>query len=615
VNRTGSIFASALLVGFLLAVPAEAQVVLVVGSVRDQHGAAIAGASVRALAQSGRELAAVTTDAEGTFAVEAGSAAAVAIACRYCAPRTVAIVPGQPVVAIVRRFDALLNASPSSDDLANLPYAHVESAVALRPFTLLQQTTGILPGSQLSDRGLSPADGLLVDAGVPNYDVVYGVTPYDTIPAAYEQSGQIATPADAFLYGDRAGSGIVSLDPFGAGNAEVGLIGGDAIVRLAAGSDAARVVAGSYSNGAESRQRSDALLRVPLSTAQTLLLSGGTSQGREYENPTSTLDANFSFARAAFDDAQPTIDMHASFVADRGAYRATSGDLPISNVWSDADFDAGVRTRGALAVFADVSSRISTGIYDALAYSAPRIAGTLLQDRVDAGIDATGRNYDVTAGVGFFGIGYTGGWGGTSTPSFGHLATPSLQLHLFPDSKWSADLDASGSFTLSNLWQQYGSPDGYGSLVYDRNSLYSAALSYSDNARFRVSLEGASQRVRGFTNGLVTSDGVSFAWQVAPTISLRAWTMFVGDTTVPAREPFYYPTGTPYTVDAIWLTYQNDAAIRVDAIYRRDVLDRQPFEHVDAAISGPVVNHLRWYAGVEDRQRTTYLDLGLRFSQ
>ena len=55
------------------------------------------------------------------------------------------------------------------------------------------------------------------------------------------------------------------------------------------------------------------------------------------------------------------------------------------------------------------------------------------------------------------------------------------------------------------------------------------------------------------------------------------------------------------------------ASIRLDTIYRRDLLDGAPFYHVDGAISGPVASRLRWYAGVEDRMRRTFIDLGLRF--
>ncbi len=355
-------------------------------------------------------------------------------------------------------------------------------------------------------------------------------------------------------------------------------------------------------------------MRLPLSTAQTLLFSGGTSQDREYGDPTSTLNGSFTFANAAFDDAQPTVDMHASFVADRGGYMASEGGLPITDIWSDSNFTAGVRTRGTVAAFADVSNRLSTGIYDATAYQEPRIGGTLTQNRVDAGIDATARDLDVTAGIGFFGVDYTGGSDGSSVPATGHLATPSLLVRLFPNSRWSATLDASGSFTLPTLWEQYAFHDGYHTFVYDRNSLYSATLSYTDDARVRVSVEAASQHVSGNTNGLVVSDGVSIAWQIAPAISLRAWTMHVSDSTAPSYGNPFYGSGMPSDVNALWLTYENGAAVRVDAIYRRDILNREPFYHIDADVSGPITDRLRWYAGVEDRQRTNDLDVGVRFA-
>ncbi|MGA8534869.1 MAG: carboxypeptidase-like regulatory domain-containing protein [Candidatus Tumulicola sp.] len=612
-NRTG-IFVSASLVSFLLAAPAGAQVPLIVGSVRDQHGAAIGGARIVGQGPSGTPLAETTTDGVGTFALSKAGVVAVEIACRYCESRTLGVVPDQPVVAIVRRFDALFDDSPSPRDLANLPYSHIESAVALHPFALLRQTTGVLPGSELSDRGLSPENALLVDAGAPDYDVVLGSTPYDTIPAMYEQAGSVAPASNAFLYGDRAGSGIVSLAPFGGDDADVALSGSDQTLRLQAGSDFARVAAGTFSNDSESRQRSDAELTFPLSTTQTLSFNGGTSQDRDYANSASTLNGSYSFANATFDDAQASSDVHASFVADRGGYTAAEGNLPVTDIWSDSNFTAGVSTRGPVVAFADVSNRLSTGIYDASAYDAPPIGGTITQNRLDLGVAAAGRDADVTAGVGFFGVDYTGGSDGTSVPSSAHLATPSLAVRLFPNSKWSADLDASGSFTLPTLWQQYGFNGGYQGLIYDRNSLYSAMLSYTDDARVRVSVEAASQHVNGFTNGLITSEGLSVSWQIAPAISLRAWTMHVGDSTAPSYADPYYPAGEPSNVNAMWLTYDNGGALRIDAIYRRDILDGQPFEHVDGAVSGRITDRLRWFAGAEDRQRTERVDVGLRFS-
>lgn len=615
-NRTGSFFAATLVAGVLAAfAPAGAQVPLVVGSIRDQNGAPIAGADVTALGPDGRRLAETSSDRTGTFALRGDGVASVSLRCRYCAPRTLTVSAGTPVVAIVQRYEALLGEAPDAGDLANLPYAHVESALALRPFTLLRQTVAVFPGSQLSDRGLLPAGALLIDDGVPNYDFSFGSSPYDAIPASYERSATVQSPSNAFLYGDRAGSGIVSLDPFGGDAADVAMAGGDTIVRLAAGSDTTGIVAGTYSDDDESRQRTDARLTVPLSSAQTLFVGAGSSQDREYGDATSSLTGNFTFANAAFDDAQPNVDLHAAFTADRGGYWATSGDLPISDLWSDAQYTAGVRTTGAVATFADVSSRLSTGIYDAAAYLQPRIAGTLVQNRFDAGIEASGTDYDLTAGVGGFDFGFTGGWGGASTPSNARLATPSIRLVLFPESHWSAELQASGSFTLPTLWQQYALAENPSLLTYDRNALYGATLTYSDNARVRVSLEAASQRVRGYTDGLVTSGGASIAWQIAPQLSLRAWTMEVTDTTAPPAGAPYFPIGTPSNVNAVWLTYQNGGALRVDTIYRRDLLDGTPFEHLDGDVSGPITGRLRWYAGVEDRYRTTYFDAGFRLSR
>jgi hypothetical protein len=79
-----------------------------------------------------------------------------------------------------------------------------------------------------------------------------------------------------------------------------------------------------------------------------------------------------------------------------------------------------------------------------------------------------------------------------------------------------------------------------------------------------------------------------------------------------------YGGGLPYngnapTVAALWLTYETPSALRVDLLYRRDLLDALPFYHVDGAISGPIVDGLRWYAGAEDRMQRTFVDVGIRF--
>lgn len=602
----------ALLLFTLVAGPARGQAPLIVGSVRDQHGAAIAGATVTAERPAAGAIS-TTTDGSGTFALHASGVEAVTIDCRYCLPARVAVVADQPVVAIVRRYDALADGSPSPEDLANLPYAHVESSIGLRPFTLLAQTTAAYPGSALSDRGISGAS-LLVDDGVPNYDIVAGESPYTLIPAQFEQSAVLHDASNAYAYGDQAAGGIVQADPFVPGsNFEVATLGSDVIARVQAGSDQSAVALATFSNDDESRQRVDAFAVAQLGADQSLAFSGGSEQGRDYQDPDAAFSGSFSFGDAVF-TVPRSLNLTISTVFDRGNYEMSEDEYPISTGWSDSGFSAGIHTSGPIVAFADVGTRSSSGYYDAQALPAvlPRVGASLTQERADAGIRATGRAYDVTAAVGAFWFNYAGGWAGLSWPAHTALAVPSLDAKLFPNGRWSLNLQGSGGFTLPTFIQQYlysGPPTL--PVELQRDEMQAAIVTYSDLARLRVSFEQASENVAGVSSGRMTSTGFSATWQLAPTISLRAWTMHVSDTV-----PLYggaIPDGLAPTVNAVWMTYDTGDALRADAIYRRDLLNGLPFYHFDGAISGPISGRLRWYAGAEDRMHRTFVDAGLRF--
>jgi hypothetical protein len=612
VNR----FLSALLALFLgapIAVPAGAQVALVVGSVRDQRGAAIQGAAVTGMPASGKAVSA-TTEADGTFALHGDGIAAVQIACRYCASARIPVRMGEPVVAIIRRYDALESDSPSTGDLANLPYAHVESTMALRPFTLLSQTTRVYPGSAISDRGLSSSGSLLVDNDAPNYDIVAGLSPYSTIPAGYEQAGEVAGAGNAFLSGDQAGGGTVFLHPFSAGSdSQLALIGRDAIFRAQIGTDTSAIAMGSYSNFQESRQRADGTLDVPLAgDGVSLELNGGTEQGREYSSPSSWLADAFTFGDATFGDRR-LANLQVTTSIDRGAYVASFGSTPYNTVWSDAALAAGIHSNGPIQLFADAGTRLSTGYYDAPTTALPPIGAASRQSRADAGLTGAGSWYSFTGGVGMFWIDYSGGAYGNSQPVSAAFATPSLALTLFPHGKWSVGAEGSGSFTLPTYLEQYQTPYASTTVNFTRNSLFAGSLNYTDDARLRLSFEGATQSVRGSSFGTVTSVGLAATWQVAPSVSVRAWGMHVTDTadTYPLGvEPY---GGAAPSTGALWTTYDNNGAVRFDAIYRRDLLNDAPFYHLDGDVSGPITPQLRWYAGVEDRMRTEFVDVGLRF--
>ncbi|HKE37325.1 MAG TPA: hypothetical protein VKB39_07830, partial [Candidatus Baltobacteraceae bacterium] len=395
----------------------------------------------------------------------------------------------------------------------------------------------------------------------------------------------------------------------------VALYGSDSILRVTSDANGNGVAAGTSSNWQESRQRADGELTLPLSGAQNVRVGVGSSQGYEFQPDAYRAAANFTYATATFDDAQPTIDLHANVVYDRGDYIAQLDNWPLVDIWSDSQVSAGVRTRGTVAVFADVASRISTGIYDAQTIGVPRIGAALQQNRIDAGVTTSGPFYDATAGVGAFDFTYTGGTEGYSSPSSGSLVTPSLHLDLFPQSKFGATFEATDSFTLPTLWQQYTYDANYGVTTYDRAAMYSAQLTYTDDQRVRVSWEEAWQFVHGFTNGQVTSSGIAATWQIAPTVSLRTWTMVAGDSTVASGETPYLGGGSPPGVGAVWLTYQNAGAVRFDAIYRKDILNGVPFYHFDGDVSGPISNSIRWFVGVEDRLQSTHVDAGLQIGR
>ncbi len=609
--------AAALLLMMLVAVPARAQVPLVVGSVRDRQGAPIEGALVRGETATGAALTA-TTDAAGTFALEAPGVVSLFVTCRYCEPTRVPANPGEPIVAIVRRYQALAQDSLTTADLQSLPYAHVEQSLALQPFMLLAQSSAAYPGSRLSDRGLSSSGSLLIDNGAANYDIAAGQSPYVFVPASYQQGAAFQSASNAYLYGDRAGGGVVELAPFVNGySSEVATGGSNVVGRVQAGSDAASVVAGSFSNDEESRQRADFLTNWNVGDAQSLTFAGGSEQTHLFETPvTSVFAGSFTFADATYTNAR-LLNLTLSTVADRGNYAMNLGDYPINSEWSDSAFSAGIHSTGPISVFANLDVRSSTGIYDAQALhfvTIPRIGAMFSQTKLDAGFEARGNDYDVTAGVGTFWINYTGGTNGISNPAGVALAEPSFQAELFQNRKFSFNFQDSGSFTLPTFLEQYGnaavSPIP---LAYQRNALVSGALTYTDGSRVRVSFEDASESVQGSTTGTVSSAGVSATWQLAPAIALRAWTMHVADTVnIQGLVPPY--GGVAPTVNALWLTYDNGSALRVDAIYRRDLLNSAPFYHIDGSISGPVANRLRWYAGGYDWLHRSFIEIGLRFA-
>lgn len=590
--------------------PASAQTPLTVGSVRDQRGEPLGGAEVAGLRGNAPAVRSLT-DAAGTFALEGAGIVAVRVSCRFCATTRVAVTPGQPAVIVVRRYEALLSDVPTQSDLANLPYAHVESAIALRPFTLLEQTSTAYPGANLSDRGLSPGGSLLVDDGNPVYDIAAGSSPYAFVPAHFESNVSVLDASQAYLYGNRAGGGSVVASPFADESGVFVAGGGDAIARVQAGTDNFAAALASFSNDDESRQRGDLSANFSPGPEQTIALAAGSEQGRSF-SATAPFAGSYSFTDATYTNVR-LANLYVNATTDRGNDLFAASEYGAQTVWSDAAVAAGVRSNATVSAFADIGARASSGEYatSEYGYALPAIGANFRQLHADAGVTTGDPDYNITAGIGGFSLQYQDG--AAQTPLKAALALPSVQADIFPNGRFGATLEAAGSFTLPTFEQLYNNyyypPE---TLDLQRNTLQAVSFDYTDESRVRIALEAASQHVAGSASGTISSAGIAASWQIAPSLSLRAWTMHVSDTVPPLLTLNAYPTLASPTENAAWLTYDTGGNLRVDAIYRRDLLDGAPFSHVDGDISGPIVQRLRWYAGVEDRLRRTFLDVGLR---
>ncbi len=270
---------------------ATAPTPLVVGIVRDQSGAPIAGARV---AGGG---AVTQTDEQGTFALQTG-AQNVSITCSYCQTLTRSVTAGQPLVVLIHRFDAMAQEAPSQRDIASVPYGDAESLAALRPFTLLERSSSVLAGAQVSDRGAASNGALVFDDGIPVYDIVSNRSPFDVFPSYTVQQISWSSPAQAFTYGDLGGGGTVlaqtrSADPWS------GLAGaGDASAFRTAenGGDAAWSLDASSVPG-DVRERADAFAHLARGD-DAFDITAVASQGR-YSPPLDGLDTSATGMRVS----------------------------------------------------------------------------------------------------------------------------------------------------------------------------------------------------------------------------------------------------------------------------------------------------------------------------
>lgn len=569
---------------------------LVVGSVRDASGMPIAGARVR-LSDAHGSRSTTTTAADGTFAAEMPSATEATITCDFCRPTTVPVDEDGRVIAIVPRYDAVASASISSADVRHVPSADAASTLALAPYVVLERGSSLLPGPSLSDRGLSPSGGLAIVDGTPAYDVVSELSPFYTIPNRYAGFVSAVPAQNAYVYDETASGGTFIVDA-----APSASVSG----RAAGGAQAAVPFAGGLAAAAFSSDRQARIARVSASAqAQAPFGAAGLGVGAasaDVADAANDLSISTSSARVFVERAN-RVDANASAWFDRGAYDVDGTAPYAAAAWSDAALQLSVRGRAAIAPFAQVSYVHRSGWWRGLS----EFSATLDETRAVAGASATTKAIDALIEAGSTRADFHSG---ASTPYELHDALASVTFH--PTTAWSLESSLSTGYRLPSLLAQYASPLLPDNSYTDRDRTLETTLSYTDRSRVRVGVTAASRRTAGLDEGMTTAVGASLAWQVTPELSLRAWTLHVAPNVVARPVARFGVLQQAATPSVAWLTYAH-RGMRVDAIWRRDLVDWLPSYHLDAAVSAPLGTRLEWFVSSERRLRSTGIDAGVRF--
>ena len=591
---------------------------LIVGSLRDQSGAPISGARVQALDARGSTIASAQSGDDGTFALTAAAAAAVRVECDYCLPMTLHPDPAQPLAIVVHRFLAVMQREPSRSDIAALPYTHAESVLSLKPYTVLDESRSIVPGSYVSDRGLAAGGGLLLDGGIPVYDVTANQSPFISLPSRAAQTVSLNDAGFAFRYGDHADGGIAGFDTQNQNRNALAIVGSDRI--LQAGSSSPNFSSGGFfsNDEFETRQRFNSTLNLFSGTTSfgaTILTERGSFAPDQFSN----LASSFSALRLSAERTQAQ-RLYGQLILDRGSYGANFSGSETSADWNDINARAGVESISAAPIFLEASFHRASGVWSAPA-PLPTIDGSLTQTQLSAGITSHSTQSDFLAGVSAFGIAYNGGptqfdYAVNTSPAATSLVTPSLDYRWHAGSHWSLDSVIASTFRLPTFLGRYGMAPVADVVSYDRNALFQETIEYTDLSRVRASLTAYRERTNGLDNGVVSGAGASLAWGLSAHWSLRTWFLRDTDTTVQAMP--YVQTASPVpvaSVGSIWLTYENESYVRADLIFRRDLVDDVGFNHFDGSLFVPIGANSHLFIGSEVRQKRRSFDFGLRFDR
>ncbi|MBV8749711.1 MAG: hypothetical protein JO103_08360 [Candidatus Eremiobacteraeota bacterium] len=496
---------------------------LLVGALRDQDGTVVAGAAVAALDANGGVLAHDRSAPDGTFALSTPTRpVAVLINAPDADPQRVAVpADGSPVAAIVYRHRSV-DLIPSVADVAAVPAGTLAQVASLVPYR-------VAFSNSITDRWLARGHGATTIEGLPFYRRGDGGDATGLLPSHALGGLGVRDPFQAPWYGDRAGGGVIDAQLFDRQDA-VRATNYDAALEVG-GRDASLLAATSWDPDGRREVLAGRATGTLGPVGANLVALVGDGPGVHYAGGGLDLRG----ATRTFD-----LRAHAALTLDEAA---GNGPLDAGSV-TDLGFD--VTSRGADALEVHGRWRDERGT----------IGGNDGQHHDAALVVGTTRGTDVRVGTALalaYGDEYTGG------TTSGLALLPSLTLDAPLGADWSFHAGA-GAATL-------GTP-GFG---FTRSGLGEVGLAYADKRRLRADVIAFSEGDGGpiaVTRGFAAALG----WEIAPRLSLRAWSLRDGDLLF-ANENVY-PGGPSETVkvgqrfnrDVLWLTW--DAPTRFDVLLR-----------------------------------------------
>jgi hypothetical protein len=578
---------------------------LVVGTVRDQGGRPIA-AQVEAEGTAGQPLGSDRTGADGTFSisVSGGAAAFVVVRCSFCATARAPVNAETPVVVIVRHYDRVADDALTAGDFAALPYSEVGDVLALAPY-VVPSSAGKTTVTDVSYLGLERGRSLILDDGVPAYDYATGASALADFPSRDADDVDSFGPERAFTYGSYGAGGTNALAP--QHNTEIGMNTG------LEPSLVARVRSGPGFAGAAESENADAVIRRRGDLGYDGDFAGGELQADLADSAivndgaSSVPDRSAALASISYATASRH---YRTFVSAGGASLQSSfaqGGAVVGTRASDLFESLRVEHPARITLAYGALSERLTASYDSA------FAGHVADDLAYVEASAGGARSSIDAGASVSQIGTTRnlGFGDQQADAQAALLSISGQTAL---GRWfSLQGAASTSLRVPTLGEASAEPLAPNVLDLERGATTQIGLEYADFRRLRVGGVLAHEDLTGFGDRDTVSLGFSAAWQVAPLLSLRIWTLH-NDVTQYGTPTIYSLMG-PGSVGrcVLWTTYENSSGMRVDGIVHRDVYASRAITNVDGDVLVPLVAHVQLSAGTYREGGLRRTSVGLRF--